>query len=73
MLFQIERNMEMNPKFETAAAQDGECVPFQVSYPRRSLGFRQPHSEGSSWRDTGLWLLGERKWALLGLFKDQGL
>ena len=33
MLFQIEGNVEMNPKFTAAEAQDKGCVPSQGACP----------------------------------------
>lgn len=46
MLFQFERNIEMNPKFKTSEAQDRKCIPFQISNPR-CFGFGNITVKGS--------------------------
>lgn len=47
MLLQIERNMEMNPKFRASEAQDRKWILFQVSNPR-CFGFGNITGKGSA-------------------------
>lgn len=76
MHFQIERNIEVNPKFKSCEAQDRSGFDQSVSPHRfltQGVWFWQHHSKGFSWKDIGLLLLGRAKVNPLGpFFKKQG-